>query len=117
MDDDFGIAGRLENRTATDQRLVQRRRVGNIAIMGDGETARGQIGEQGLNVAQRGFAGRRVSDMADRRQALHLTHDVVAVEIAGDMPHRAAGTTYLAVKGGDSSGFLDRKSTRLNSSN
>src|SRR3546814_10997984 len=44
--------------------------------------------------------------MADRRQALHLPHDVVAVEIAGDMPHRAVGTKFLAVKGGDSSGFL-----------
>jgi len=44
--------------------------------------------------------------MADRRSALQLAHDVVAVEIARDMAHRAMGMEFLAVEGGDARGFL-----------
>ena len=65
-----------------------------------------QIGEQRLDVAQRGLAGRRIADMADRRPALQLAHDLVAVEIARDMAHRAVGVEFLAVEGGDACGFL-----------
>src|SRR3546814_11062893 len=44
--------------------------------------------------------------MADRRGARELTHDVVAVEIARDMAHRAVGMEFLAVEAGDARGFL-----------
>ena len=33
--------------------------------MSDGEPALGELGEQGLDVAQRGLAGRRITDMPD----------------------------------------------------
>ena len=106
VDDDFGVAGRLKDRTAPHQVTPQRHRVGNIAIMADGKTARRQFGEQRLDVAQRGFAGGRIAVMADGDVALELLDDFVAVEIAGNMPHGAMGVEILAVEGGDAGGFL-----------
>ena len=45
----------------------KRHGVGEVAVMGDREAAFGQVGEQWLHVAQRGLAGGRIADMADRR--------------------------------------------------
>ena len=74
--------------------------------MGDREAAVGKLGEQGLDVAQRGLAGGRIADMADRGAPGELADDVVAVEIAGDMAHRAVGMEMLAVEAGDPGRFL-----------
>lgn len=74
--------------------------------MRDRETARRQVGEQRLDVAQRRLAGRRIADVADRRCAVQLADDVVAVEIAGDMTHCTMRMEILAVEGGDARGFL-----------
>ena len=45
----------------------QAHRIGEIAVVRDGEAAEFEIGEQRLDVAQRGLAGRRIAHMADRR--------------------------------------------------
>ena len=66
VDDDLGVAGRLEDRAAPVEVAAQPHRVGDIAVMGDREAARGELGEQRLDVAQRGLAGGRIADMADR---------------------------------------------------
>ena len=66
VDDHLGVAGRLEDRAAPDERGAQRHRVRQVAVVGDREAALGQIGEQRLDVAQRGLAGGRIADMADR---------------------------------------------------
>ena len=68
VDDHFGVAGRLEDRAAAVERSPQLHRVGEIAVVRDREAALGQFGEQRLDVAQRGLAGRRIADMADRRR-------------------------------------------------
>ena len=47
---------------------AQLHRVGQIAVVGDREAALGKLGEQRLDVAQRGLAGGRIADMADRRR-------------------------------------------------
>ena len=91
MDDHLGVAGRLEDRAAPDERGAQRHGVGQIAVVGDREAALGKFGEQRLDVAQRGLAGGRIADMADRDAARQFADDVVAVEIAGDMAHGAVG--------------------------
>src|SRR3546814_272101 len=88
------------------QNLAQRRGVRDIAVMRDREPAGREVGEQRLDVAQRGLARRRIADMADRRGAGELPHDVVAVEIARDMTHRAVRVEFLAVEGGDAGGLL-----------
>ena len=74
--------------------------------MRDRETAFGKLREQRLNVAQRGVAGCSVAHMADARAAVKLAHDVVAVEVAGDMPHRSMGVEVHPVEAGDPRGFL-----------
>ena len=74
--------------------------------MGDREAALGEIGEQRLDVAQRGLAGGRIADMADRGAAGELAHDLVAVEIAGDVAHRPVRMELRAVEAGDAGRFL-----------
>ncbi len=74
--------------------------------MGDRKAAFGEVGEQGLDVAQRGLAGGRVADMANSDTAGELADDVVAVEIAGDMAHGAVGMIVGAVEADDAGRFL-----------
>ena len=63
MDDYFGIAGRLENRSTPDEIFAEHARIGNIAVMRHSETAARKIGIQRLNVAQAGTARRRIPHM------------------------------------------------------
>ncbi len=44
--------------------------------------------------------------MASGNAARHSTDDVLAVKIARDMPHRAMAVKLVAVKAGDTCGFL-----------
>ena len=74
--------------------------------MGDGEAARGELGEQRLDVAQGGLAGGRIADVADAGIAGEAADHLVLVEIAGDMAHRAVGVEDAAVEGGDAGRFL-----------
>ncbi len=66
----------------------------------------GQFGEQRLDVPQRRLAGRRIAVVADRDVALQPGDDLVRIEVAGDMAHRAVGVEVLAVEAGDARGFL-----------
>src|SRR3546814_15546071 len=70
------------------------------------EAARGEFGEQRLDVAERRLAGRRVADMADCRLPGEAADDVIAVEIPGHMALRAMAVEALAVPAGDAGGFL-----------
>ena len=101
VDDDLGVAGRLEDRAAAVERPAKLHGVGQIAVVGDREAAVGQLGEQRLDVAQRGLAGGRIADVADGGAAGEPAHDVVAVEIAGDMAHRPVRVEMRAVEAGD----------------
>ena len=51
MEDHLGVGGRLEDRAAPLQPLLQRHGVGEVAVVGDGETAAGELGEERLDVA------------------------------------------------------------------
>ena len=68
VDDDLGVAGRLEDRAAAVERAAKLHGVGQIAVVRDREAAVVQLGEQRLHVAQRRLAGRRIADVADRRR-------------------------------------------------
>ena len=74
--------------------------------MCDREAAFGKLGEQRLDIAERGFAGRRIAHMADRSAPGKAPHDLVAIEVAGDVAHRPVRMEMFAVEGGDSGGFL-----------
>src|ERR1044072_5501114 len=69
--------------------------------MSDCETARTQLREQRLDVAQRGFARRRISDVADRSLACEASNHVVAIEIARNVSHRAMAVEGVPVVAGD----------------
>ena len=78
MQDDFGVGGRLADGAGGDQLLAQRQRVGQVAVVGDGEAAGVEVGEQRLHVAQDGVAGGRVAVVADGDVALQPLDDVGA---------------------------------------
>ena len=104
MDDDLGVGGGMEQAAAFHQRPADSPRIGEVAVVPDRETARGQVGEQRLDIAQHRLAGGRIAVVADRpvaRQApdhrfvaevlTHLARSVVAVEpvaVEGDDPRR-----------------------------
>ena len=50
MQDDFGIGGRLADGARGDELAPERQRVGEIAVMSDGEAAGIDVGEQRLYV-------------------------------------------------------------------
>ena len=54
---------------AANEFAPERQAVGEVAVVGDREAAGLEFGEQGLDVAQRRLAGRRVAHMADGRLA------------------------------------------------
>src|SRR3546814_16658990 len=101
MDDDLGVGGRLEDRAAPVELAPELQRVRDIAVMRHREAARGEFGEQRLDVAERRLAGRRVADMADCRLPGEAADDVIAVEIPGHMALPAVAVEALAVPAGD----------------
>ena len=66
MHDGFGVGGGLEDRALPHQFGAQGMGIGEIAVMGDGDAAAGQIGEDRLDVAGVGAAGGGIAHMADR---------------------------------------------------
>ena len=74
--------------------------------MGDGETAAFQFGEQRLHIAQDGFAGGGIADMADRRIAGQAVDHRALGEGIADQAEPAFGVEALAVEGDDAAGFL-----------
>ena len=62
VDDDLGVAGRLEDAAAPHQLPAQPVRVCQIAVVADRQPAELEIGEQRLDVAQRDLAGRRIPE-------------------------------------------------------
>ena len=106
MQDDLGIGGRLADGAGGDEILAQRERVGQIAVMGDGEAAGIDVGEQRLHVAQHRVAAGRIAIVADGDVALQPLDDGGAGEVVADEAHAALGVELLAVVGDDAAGFL-----------
>ncbi len=69
MQDHLGVGGRLHHGAVAHQLAAQRQAVGQVAVVGDGKAAGVQFGEQRLHVAQDGFAGGGVADVADGGRA------------------------------------------------
>src|SRR5215813_13910217 len=65
VNDDLGVACRLEQAAATHQLAPNLVGVGQIAVMADSKAPELEIGKEWLHVAQRDLAGRRIADMAD----------------------------------------------------
>ena len=106
MQNDLGIGGRVHHRAFGDEGAAQGQAVGEIAVVADGEAAAVQFGEQRLHVAQHGFAGGRIADMADRHGAGQAVDHVAAGEGIADETEPALGVKPLAVIADDAGGFL-----------
>jgi hypothetical protein len=106
VDDHLGIRRRLEDRAAADQVALELHRIGDVAVVRDREAAGRQIGIERLDVAQRGLACGGIADMAAGIVPGQSADHFVAVEIAGDMAHRAVRMELIAVETGDARGLL-----------
>ena len=106
VDDDFRVHGRLENTSPFDQPFSQLIGVGQIAVMGNGQTAKFEIGEQRLHVPQHGFARRRVTVVTDGHGAGQAANNFLGVKIIADQSQRAVRVKMFAIGGNHARGFL-----------
>lgn len=106
MQDDLGVGGRLHHGAVAHQLTAERQAVGEVAVVADRETAGIELGEQRLDVAQDGGAGRGIADMADRGIAGQAFYDFAAGESVADETEPAFGMKTAAVEGDDAGGFL-----------
>ncbi len=106
MQDDLGVGGRLHHRAFADQLAAQCQAVGQIAIMADSKAAGIELGEQRLHVAQDGFAGGRIADMADGGVAGEPVDHLPPRECVADQPEAAFGMETGAVERDDAGGLL-----------
>src|SRR6516162_6158384 len=105
VNNDFGVARRLEQAAATHQLAANLVGVGQIAVVANGEPAELEIGEERLHVAQCDLAGRRIADVADGGTAAQPADHFLGAEIVADLAHPAVGAELLAVVG-DNAGRL-----------
>ena len=103
---DFRVAGRLADRAATNELPAQRQSVGQIAVMGDRKAAGLKLGEQRLDIAQYGVAGRRVSNVADRRASRQSVDGRGIREVIANQPLSAFGVEPDAVESDDAGRLL-----------
>ena len=108
--------GRLEDRAAPLQPILQRQRIGQVAVVGDGEAAAGKLGEQRLDVALDRPAVGRVALMADGPVAGEAVDDRALGEIVADQADMAladgtgavVGRRCRRLPGRDAAGRADR---------
>jgi hypothetical protein len=106
MQDRFGIRGRGKDRAALLQFALHGQRVGDVAVVGDGEAAAGELGKQRLDVAQSFAAGRRIAGVADRAVAGQAVETERLVKVSPIRPTWRSMENWLPVKGNDTRGFL-----------
>src|SRR4029078_706232 len=75
--------------------------IGQVSIVRDGEAAGFQLGEKRLHIAQDGFAGSGVANMADREVALRAPHHALGGEVLPDMTKPAMSVELPSVEADD----------------
>jgi hypothetical protein len=106
VDDDLGIGSRLEDRTLGHQLLLEVHGVGNVAVVGDRETAGGKVREQRLDVAQARTTSGRIAHVARGDRARKPFKDLVVREHLRDVPDAAVRIEVAAIKADDADRFL-----------
>ncbi len=76
MKNDLGVGCRLTDGARGDEFATQRQRIGQVAVVGDGEAAGIDIAEEGLDVADKRIARGRVAIVADGHAAFEAGEDV-----------------------------------------
>ena len=88
MQDHLGIGRRLADRAGRNELPPQRQRVREVAVVGDGEAAGVEVGEQRLHVAQNGVAGGRIAVMTERDVTLSLPITSALLKLSPTSPSR-----------------------------
>ena len=99
MDDDLGVGGRLEDATAPHQTAAGDVGVGEVSVVGDGEAAELEFGEQRLHVAQHRAAGGGIAHVAEGDGSGKSADHVLGAEVVADQAERTVGVELLAVEG------------------
>jgi hypothetical protein len=102
----LGVGGGGEDRALLLQRALHGHGIGQIAVMGDGEAAIGELGEEGLDVAHAGTTRRGIACMADSAVALQTVDDALLGEGVADQADMAFDMELAAVIGNDAGRFL-----------
>ena len=105
VDDDFGIAGGIEDVAPLLIFVFEFGGVDEIAVVGDGDLAADVFFEDGLGVAFAIGAGGGVADVSDGDVAGEFAEDVFFEDV-GDKTEAGVGVDDIAVGGGDAGGFL-----------
>lgn len=106
VDDHFRVGGGLEQATAPDQLAPKHQRIGQVAVVRQGEAAELEVREQRLDVAQDRVAARGVTDVTDPGMAAQLGDDRLGAEIVADLPHGMLDMVVLAIEGDDARRLL-----------
>ena len=105
VQDDFGIAGGLEDGAFAFQILAKLGRVSDVAVMGDGDASFITGDGEGLGVEQHGIAGGGVTGVADGNISGQAAQNFRREQV-GDTAHAAVVVNLAAVAGGDAGAFL-----------
>ena len=107
MNDGFGIGCGLEDRAFADKFVPQDMRVGQIAVMRDGDSAARKIGIHRLDVTYIRTAGRRIARVSDRLRTLELLRmRAVFSEDVADKARMSFSDELHAVVSNDAHGLL-----------
>src|SRR5262245_9440916 len=105
MEDDLGIAARLENRSLSNELLAKLACVDDVAVMAQGDLTVGAVDEDWLGVRELALACRRVADMPNRQRPGQLRQRC-GIERIGDVAHRPRQANVRPVGRGDSGALL-----------
>ncbi len=105
MQQDFGIARRGEDGALVRQLAPQLRRVGEVAVVRDGERSAAIVDEERLGVGQHRAAGGGVPGVPDRDIA-QAALDCRVVEVLRDQPHSTVCPSPAVLVDGDDAGAL-----------
>ena len=96
MDDDFGVAGGLEDGALLIQLRANFQCVSDVAVVGQGNFALIAFHQDGLGVEQRRIAGGGIARVSDGQRARQAAQRV-CIEDVGDQPHGFVELQTLAV--------------------
>ena len=105
-EDHLGVGGRLEDRATALELVLQGQRIGQVAVVGDGEAAAGELGEQRLDVVLDRAAMGRIAVVADGAVARQALHDARIGEGIADQTDMTLGMEAGAVEGNDARRLL-----------
>ena len=110
---DFGVRGRLADGAVGDDLVAKGQAVGDVAVMGDGDAAHFQFGEQRLDVSQDRLAGGRIAHMAHGRLTGQFGKGRGIGEIVADKAESAFRMELGAVEADDARRFLSAMLERV----